>query len=55
MRSCWKGRTADRKEFASLKSHNTIYKLIGPGLVPQDPVEAKANVEKRLQFIKSEM
>ena len=43
------------QEFQSLKSHNTIYKLIGPGLVPQDPTEAKANVEKRLEFIKNEM
>lgn len=50
-----KNRLADRQEFANLKAHNTIYKLIGPGLVPQDPVEAKANVEKRLQFIKGEM
>jgi prefoldin beta subunit len=46
---------ADRQEFASLKPHNTVYKLIGPGLVQQDPAEAKTNVEKRLEFIKSEM
>jgi prefoldin beta subunit len=38
-----------------LKSHNTIYKLVGPSLVPQDQAEAKQNVEKRLDFIKSEM
>lgn len=43
------------KEFASLKPHNTIYKIIGPGLMPQEQGEAKANVEKRLEFIKSEM
>ncbi|BEJ11213.1 hypothetical protein CspHIS471_0106350 [Cutaneotrichosporon sp. HIS471] len=43
------------KELASLKAHNTVYKLIGPGLVQQDPIEAKANVEKRLEFIKNEI
>ncbi|TYJ56188.1 hypothetical protein B9479_003032 [Cryptococcus floricola] len=43
------------KEFNILKSHNTVYKLIGPGLVPQDASEAKVNVEKRLEFIKSEI
>ncbi|WVQ77451.1 hypothetical protein IAR50_007137 [Cryptococcus sp. DSM 104548] len=43
------------KEFNILKPHNTVYKLIGPGLVPQDAAEAKVNVEKRLEFIKSEI
>jgi prefoldin beta subunit len=43
------------QEFAQLKSHNTVYKLIGPSLVPQDANEAKANVEKRLEFITNEM
>ncbi|GMK54402.1 hypothetical protein CspeluHIS016_0109880 [Cutaneotrichosporon spelunceum] len=43
------------KEFANLKPHNTVYKLIGPGLVQQDPAEAKTNVEKRLEFIKNEI
>ncbi|ODN76986.1 hypothetical protein L202_05547 [Cryptococcus amylolentus CBS 6039] len=43
------------KEFNILKPHNTVYKLIGPGLVPQDASEAKVNVEKRLEFIKSEI
>jgi prefoldin beta subunit len=38
-----------------LKPHNTVYKLIGPGLMPQDPEEAKSTVEKRLEFIKKEM
>lgn len=32
-----------------------MYKLIGPVLVKQDQAEAKANVDKRLEFIKSEM
>lgn len=43
------------QEFTLLKSHNTVFKLIGPSLVPQDANEAKANVEKRLEFIKNEM
>lgn len=43
------------QEFSTLKAENTIFKLIGPALVEQDPTEAKANVEKRLEFIKSEM
>jgi len=32
-----------------------VYKLIGPVLVKQDQVEAKSNVETRLEFIRSEM
>ncbi|RSH84485.1 uncharacterized protein EHS24_006006 [Apiotrichum porosum] len=43
------------KEFGTLKSHNTIFKLIGPALVPQEQGEAKANVEKRIEFIKTEI
>ncbi|KAK4688149.1 prefoldin beta subunit, partial [Tremellales sp. Uapishka_1] len=43
------------KEFALLKAHNTVYKLIGPSLVPQEQGEAKANVEKRLEFIRAEI
>ena len=43
------------QEFATLKSENEVYKLIGPVLVKQDQAEAKSNVDKRLGFIKSEM
>ncbi|OXG75070.1 prefoldin beta subunit [Cryptococcus neoformans A2-102-5] len=43
------------KEFNLLKSHNAVYKLIGPALVPQVSSEAKVNVEKRLEFIRSEI
>jgi prefoldin beta subunit len=49
------GTRANNQEFTLLKDHNTIYKLIGPALVPQDQNEAKSNVEKRLEFIRSEM
>jgi prefoldin beta subunit len=31
-----------------------VYKLVGPLLVKQDLVEARANVGKRLEFITSE-
>lgn len=31
-----------------------VYKLIGPALIKQDPIEAKSNVETRLELIKSE-
>jgi len=43
------------QEFAQLTPSNTVYKLVGPVLVPQDQNEAKTNVETRLEFIKSEM
>lgn len=44
-----------RQEFASLTPSNTIYKQVGPVLLKQDQSEAKANVEKRLEFIAGEM
>ncbi|PAV21605.1 prefoldin subunit 6 [Pyrrhoderma noxium] len=42
-------------EFKSLKPENVVYKLIGPVLIQQDQGEAKANVEKRLEFISNEL
>ncbi|QRV80649.1 Prefoldin subunit [Ceratobasidium sp. AG-Ba] len=42
-------------EFATLKPHNTVYKLIGPVLVKQDQEEAKSNVKKRLEYIRGEI
>lgn len=44
-----------QQEFSKLTPNNTVYKLIGPVLVPQDQGEAKGNVEKRLEFIRSDM
>jgi len=44
-----------QKEFAGLGPNNRIYKLIGPILVKQEQNEAKANVEKRLEFIRGEI
>ena len=43
------------QEFETLKPSNTVYKLIGPVLIEQDQSEAKANVDKRLEFIRSEL
>lgn len=34
---------------------SVVYKLIGPALIRQDLVEAKANVSKRLEFIGGEL
>ncbi|KXS17560.1 Prefoldin [Gonapodya prolifera JEL478] len=46
---------AVKEEFAALKSESVVYKLIGPVLVKQDLVEAKSNVDKRLEFINGEI
>jgi hypothetical protein len=43
------------QELKKLTPENTVYKLIGPGLMPQDAAEAQQTVEKRLDFIKKEM
>ncbi|ETS61266.1 hypothetical protein PaG_05232 [Moesziomyces aphidis] len=43
------------KEFSKLTQNNEVYKLIGPVLVKQDQVEAKTNVDKRIEFIKGEI
>ncbi|CBQ70261.1 related to YKE2-Gim complex component [Sporisorium reilianum SRZ2] len=43
------------KEFGKLTDANQVYKLIGPVLVKQDQVEAKTNVDKRIEFIKGEI
>jgi prefoldin beta subunit len=44
-----------KEEFGILQDDAKIYKLIGPVLIPQDKAEADLNVEKRLEFINSEM
>ncbi|PFH54780.1 hypothetical protein AMATHDRAFT_134272 [Amanita thiersii Skay4041] len=46
---------AVKKEFEQLTQENTVYKLLGPVLVKQDQADAKANVNKRLEFIQSEI
>ena len=43
------------QELKLLEEDANVYKLVGPVLVKQDLVEAKANVNKRLEFIKGEI
>lgn len=43
------------QELNLLDEDANVYKMIGPALVKQDPVEAKSNIEKRLEFIKHEL
>ena len=42
------------KELELLEDEASVFKLIGPVLIKQDPVEAKANVSKRLDYIRAE-
>ncbi|CAK7904978.1 prefoldin subunit 6 [[Candida] anglica] len=42
-------------EFEHLNDESKIYKLTGPVLMPQEYLEAKMNVTKRLEFIESEI
>ena len=43
------------QELKLLEEDANVYKLVGPVLVKQDLVEAKANVNKRLEFIRGEI
>ena len=43
------------QELELLEEDSNIYKLIGPVLIKQDPLEAKSNVKKRLEFIQGEL
>jgi prefoldin beta subunit len=45
----------DAKSTAGAAAHGSVYKLIGPVLVKQDLDEAKANVQKRIDFIRAEL
>lgn len=44
-----------QKELELLDDDANVYKLIGPVLVKQDLAEAKANVNKRLDYITAEL
>ncbi|ANZ76518.1 BA75_03948T0 [Komagataella pastoris] len=44
-----------KEEFAKLDESSTVFKLIGPVLVPQDFNEADINVKKRIEFIEKEI
>lgn len=43
------------QELELLDEDSNIFKLIGPILVKQDPLEATSNVKKRLDFIKGDL
>jgi chaperonin cofactor prefoldin len=43
------------QELNLLDEEAAVFKLIGPALIRQDLVEAKSNVSKRMEYIKSEM
>ena len=42
------------KELELLEDEAKVYKLVGPVLMKQDLVEARGNVEKRLDYIRAE-
>lgn len=44
-----------KAEFEKLEIDAEIWKLTGPLMVKQDKDEARANVEKRLEFINAEL
>ncbi|TIC04292.1 hypothetical protein E3Q16_02783 [Wallemia mellicola] len=44
-----------KEEFSKLTPNNTVYKIIGPALVEQSQQESKLNVDKRIEFIQSEI
>lgn len=44
-----------KEEFETLSSDSNVYKLMGPVLLKQDKEEAEDNVNKRLEFITSEI
>ncbi|XP_072767879.1 prefoldin subunit 6 [Anoplolepis gracilipes] len=44
-----------KEELGLLKEENDVFKLIGPVLVKQDLYDAKQNVDKRIDYIKSEL
>lgn len=47
--------TALLQEFKLLEEDASVFKLVGPVLVKQDLQEARANIQKRMEFIKIEM
>merc|ERR1719242_1603311 len=44
-----------KHEFENLEDDAIIYKLVGPVMVKQNVDDAKANVEKRLEYINGEL
>ena len=44
-----------RQELSAMEEGAKVYKLVGPALVQQDAADAKSIVEKRLDYISSEI
>ena len=44
-----------KREFEVLKPDGVIWKLVGPIMVKQDRDDAKANVDKRIEFINGDI
>eukprot|EP01126_Amoeba_proteus_P048014 TRINITY_DN5528_c0_g1_i4.p1 TRINITY_DN5528_c0_g1~~TRINITY_DN5528_c0_g1_i4.p1 ORF type:complete len:137 (-),score=43.33 TRINITY_DN5528_c0_g1_i4:125-490(-) len=44
-----------KKELDLLDTDATIFKLIGPALIKQDPDDAKTTVAKRIEYLSSEV
>ncbi|CAK0809552.1 unnamed protein product [Prorocentrum cordatum] len=42
-------------EFATLEEGSQVFKLVGPVMVKQNVDDAKANVEKRMDYIRGEL
>ena len=47
--------TLVKDELDLLTNQDSVYKLVGPALLKVDLEEAKGNVQKRLEFIETEM
>ena len=43
------------QEFNLMSGDASVYKLVGPVLAKQDSIEAKTNVEKRIEYITKEI
>jgi prefoldin beta subunit len=43
------------QEFKLLEEDANVFKLVGPVLVKQDLQEARANIAKRMEYIKTEV
>lgn len=50
-----KGSVTGWQELELLEDDANVFKLIGPVLVKQDLAEAKANVNKRIEYITAEL
>ncbi|CAG5131440.1 unnamed protein product [Candidula unifasciata] len=47
--------TLVKEELDRLEDGATVYKMVGPALIKQDLVEARQNVQKRIDYINGEL